>query len=122
MQKREAKFQIWFKHWLQANWRKESAAFELKVSKTDTISMGVFRPHQLQSLLLAKTEMLYFKISDMSFSQLPFDCFVLRKSGAYVVIKFRSGVVMIDIEKLLAKKCVSLSFEDARKIGTELPF
>ena len=122
MQKREAKFQIWFKHYLQSKWLGKSAAFELKVAKTDRISYKVFLPHQLQSLLLAKKGMLYFKIPDMSFSQLPFDCFVLKESEAYVVIKFRSGVVMIDIEKLLAKKCVSLSFKTARKIGVELSF
>ena len=66
MQKREAKFQIWFKHYLQSKWLGKSAAFELKVSKTDRISYKAFLPHQLQSLLLAKKGMLYFKIGDDS--------------------------------------------------------
>ena len=119
MQKREAKFQIWFKHYLQSEWKSGSAAFELKVTQSDMLAKRAVLPHQVQSLLMAKRGLLYFKIPDDSRSAKPFDCFVLQEAEAYLVVKFRSGVVMIPIEAYVKIKS-SLKFEKAKQIGSVL--
>lgn len=92
MRKDEAKFQILFKHWVQAKWQGGSASFELKRSLTNRFYIPDLAPHQEQALLQAKTGTLYHKISDSGIGQKPFDCFILQKSESYVVIAFENRV------------------------------
>lgn len=116
---REKDFQIKFGNYIHEKWDNRSAAFELKVTKTDSILLSKFKQHQLMSLLAAKRRKLFYKIPDSEFSGFkPFDCFVLVNSEAYAVIKFKSGVVMVDIETLLKKQ--KWSYEDALWWGKKI--
>lgn len=100
MRKLEAHFQTIFKHWVQSQWRDGSAAFELKRTETDKFYVSHLAPHQKLALTAAYEDRIYHKISDGTFSQNPFDCFVLQQSLAYVVIAFGkrlSGFYLIPI-------------------------
>ena len=93
MKKNEAGFQIKFKHWLEKNPPKTSTAYELKYEKGGTYNFGAWaekQPHQMRGLLEASMpgEMCYHKISDASYEQKPFDCFVFTNANAYLVIYF----------------------------------
>jgi len=88
MHKREQVFQTVFKHYVQAQWRNGSAAFELKRTETDRFYIPNLAPHQKEALTQAYEETLYHKISDDSREQKPFDCFVFQQSLAFVVIAF----------------------------------
>lgn len=113
MQKREAKLQVLFKHYLSSVGWSQSSVFELKQSQTDTLRKGSLLPHQRDSLLNAKHSTLYHKLPDDTIGYKPFDCFLLANVSAFVVIKFRSGVVMVDIDNYAEP----LHFETAKKIG-----
>lgn len=65
----------------------ENGAYELKLTKTNTILFTDFRDHQIKNLLKVKHSGLYYKISDTGYSQKPFD-FIVLKGNAYVVIAF----------------------------------
>ena len=116
MQKREAKLQIRFKHWLQSVGWSQNAAFELKNSKTNTLPKGSLKEHQRQALWNAKHSMLYHKIADTSYTPLPFDSFILSSAHAYIVVQFPLGVVMIDIDDYGEP----LHYERAIKIGKRI--
>lgn len=88
MKKREAAFQTIFKHWVQSCWNNGSAAFELKRTETNRFYIPNLKEHQQFALNQAYDNTLYHKISDASFEQKPFDCFVLQNALAYVVIGF----------------------------------
>jgi len=88
MQKREAQFQVLFKHWVQAKWKNGSAGFELKRTETDRFYIPNLAEHQQHALTQVYEGTLYFKIPDDSRSQKPMDCFVLQGALSYVVIAF----------------------------------
>ena len=118
MQKREQKFQVIFGKFIHENWKGGSACFELKVAKGDIILLSAFRQHQIVSLLAAKRGKLHYKVPDSSYGFKPFDSFILCKSEAYGVIKFLSGVVMIDIEQLIRKQ--KWIYKEALEYGNRL--
>lgn len=80
--------QVIFKHWLQANWRNGSAAFELKRTTTDRFYIPDIKEHQINALRQSFDGTLYYKIPDDSYGVKPMDCFVLQGALAYIVIGF----------------------------------
>lgn len=86
--RREAQFQILFKRWLTARWGDDSAAFELKRTQEDSLPFNALEIHQKENLIRASMGFFYYKIPDDSIGQKPFDCFVLSRAKAYVVIAF----------------------------------
>ena len=101
---RERDFQTQFGKWLKAN-RPQSAAYELKVAKGKSFPFSAIQDHQLQGLWHAKHSHLYMKLPDVGY-QMPFDCFMLGKVEAYVVIRYEeSGIwYAIDIDDFIAHK------------------
>ena len=96
MTKREARFTVYFRHWLKAH-PALSAVFELKQTRTDSIAFNAVEPHQLNALLAAKGDQgVIYKIPDDSRGVKPFDISYHRLSDAYVVVKFPSCFVIID--------------------------
>ena len=118
MRKSEQKFQTKFGLWVREKWWGGSAAFELKVAKDDEIALSAFRKHQITALLAAKRAQVHHKLPDTGYAYKPFDSFVLRRSGAFAVILFASGAVMIDIEVLIRQK--KWNYKDAVGVGRKL--
>lgn len=114
-------FNKWSKYHLN-----ESAAFELKVSPSTSLSFKAVQPHQEAALLASKHTKCIFKIPDAGW-QNPFDSFMLAGAGAYIVIMFSSKTrgkkdfVMIDIDAWMkekeSSKRKSLTEERALQIG-----
>jgi len=123
--KREAKFQTLFKHYLQSKkYHGYPGAFELKRSLTDSLPFSDVKPHQVEALVASSDKGLYYKISDESRGEKPFDCFFLAGIPSFVVIAYGKQLksfVMIPIETWVAekKKSVrkSLTYNRAVAIG-----
>jgi penicillin-binding protein-related factor A (putative recombinase) len=121
----ESNFQSLFSKWVKDNWR-SSAAFELKITKTNTLPFSRIEEHQLVSLSKAKHAILYHKISDSAIGFKPFDCFTLYNSEAYLVIMYykpraKKQFYMIDIDVLenfmQIKSNHSISEQNAKELG-----
>lgn len=124
----ESNFQSLFTKWLKLN-ADESAAYELKITKTGTIPFSRIAEHQITSLLKAKHGILVHKISDSAIGFLPFDTFTLVHSAAYLVVMFykprmQKVCYAIDIDDLIKLKDTpgkrSISEEDARDLGVTI--
>lgn len=124
----EAQFQSMFTRHLR-QYADESAAYELKISKTNRLPFSAVKEHQEVALLRAKHGTLVHKISDMGIGYKPFDCFTLCGSAAYVVVMFykqkaRRVCYLIDIDDWMSFKKThtrkSLTEQDARGLGKEI--
>ncbi len=122
MQKREADFGIFFRHWLKAH-PMGSCAFELKQTRSHRLPFSAVKEHQLEFLLAAKSNRgILYKIADDSRGIKPFDMFYFRNAEAYVVIKYPECFVMIEPKTFIFERDVlnteqSLTAERARKIA-----
>jgi len=128
MKKPEAKFQIKFKHYIETNPPKNSTAYELKYEKGGTFNFSLWtkkQPHQLRSLLQSKNKSLYYKISDSAIGFKPFDCFVLTKADAFLIIYFEKHKTSIQVNteyilNLLHSGKKSASFYELLEKNTKL--
>lgn len=122
--KNERDFQTKFRDWLAYNWHGGTAAFELKFIKDkNAIPFSNVKLHQIRGLKLAQKRLIW-KISDMSIEQKPFDCFILVKAFAFVVICWNDGsgyFYIINVDDFEKEKETSLrkslSIERASEIG-----
>lgn len=118
--KREAKFNTLFNHWLKEVY-KQTAAFELKQTTSDSLPFTSLKMHQILALSEAKKGVMVFKIPDAGF-QNPFDTFSLAGVPAFVVVKYPGFFCLIDIEDWLMELSIrdreSLTSERAKKIAT----
>lgn len=120
--RREANFQSTFRHWLMAN-PMVSGAFELKQTTTSSLPFDDVQTHQLRALLAVKYAQagLLYKAPDDSIGTKPFDFLYLRKELAWIVIKYPSGFVIIDVDTFMLEKGrskrKSLTWERAQDIS-----
>lgn len=120
MKKSEANFNTYFNKWLKAVY-KQTAAFELKQTKTTSIPFSSVVPHQVQALSQVRNGTFVWKIPDCGF-QNPFDCFSMVRMDAFVVIKYPDFFCLIDIndwtqeDKIAERR--SLTASRAREIAT----
>lgn len=104
MKKREASFTLRFRAWLRAN-PMHSGAYELKQTETHSLPFDAVKDHQVDALVASKSkDGFLYKIGDDSRGFKPFDCFYLRNSFAWVVIKYPTLFVIIDIDAFLLEK------------------
>ncbi len=125
---KEKDFQRDFGKWAKHNWS-ASTAFELKVSPTDSLAFSKVEDHQLTNLRACKDRKLFYKIADDSIGQKPFDCLMMEKTKAYIVVMFRckergqKGFFMFDIDcwerEMRSTKRKSMTEERAREIDFE---
>lgn len=124
MKKREANFTLVFRHWLRANPRPVSAAFELKQTMTDSIAFNSVRPHQLAALQAVIHRELLYKIADDSRGTKPFDMVYLTGVDAFIVIKYPEFFCLIRPNAFLRErdqmKRKSLTSERAKAIAEVL--
>ena len=117
-----------FTSYLKKEYDGKSAAFELKIAKSNTLPFSRIEPHQIDALWRAKNERVVHKISDMSVGFKPWDCFILRNSDAFLVVMYykprtKKIVYFIDIDVLLTeikKGGTSLSEEQAKLIASKV--
>ena len=121
----EADFQTKFNKWVK-NVYKKTGAFELKITKTNSIPFSDVKDHQVRWLYAVKHSVVSYKIADVGYDQKPFDCFVLSGEGAWVVIMYykhgQREFFMIDIDVFITESKSSarrsLTESRAREIGT----
>lgn len=118
----EKKFQTIFGHWIKKNMKGISAVFELKSSKTNSLSFSLVKPHQIAGLYHAKHGNIYIKLPDGLGLEWPFDCFTIT-GQAYVVIRFGNGEWhAIDLDVFVEESRISprrsLTVERARMLST----
>lgn len=124
---KEKDFQVKFGHWVKANWYKyyhlNSAAFELKITKTNRFAFSQIEDHQIKNLQQVTLGNFFYKISDQSMGQKPFDCFTIW-GCAYVVVLFykprkKSLFYIIDIRDIIkaSKRLKSITEEEAKSIS-----
>lgn len=119
----ESDFQTKFTRWAKYH-VKTPAAFELKLSKTSSISFDQVAPHQIAALLSVKHNFLAYKIPDTGLGAKPFDFFVLSGSAYIVVMFYKRGqkeFFMIDVDAFILERDgssrKSLTEDRARAIG-----
>jgi len=122
---RESIFQTIFNKWLKYNWSK-TGAFELKISKNQSLPFNSVKEHQIQALLNVKHRNIAYKIADDSIGYKPFDSFFLKKEDAWVVIFFynklgKKKFYMIDVDVWVKEQSISkrksITEERAAEIG-----
>lgn len=120
--KHEANFNTLFNHWLKSV-HKQTGAFELKQTKTNSLPFASVVPHQVAALKNSKNGVLVFKIPDAGY-QNPFDTFSLAGVPAFVVIKYPDFFCMIDINDWLQEVKInerkSLTSIRAKEIATTI--
>lgn len=101
----ERHFQLDFGKWARHNLT-QTAALELKVSKTDSLPFNRLEDHQFSALKAAKGSAgVYHKIADGTMGRKPFDCFYIANSAALVVVMFNCTLIgnktfyLIDIDQ-----------------------
>lgn len=99
--KREANFGTLFRHYMRAHPFAESAAFELKQTREDSLPFSDVQPHQIDALLAVKHSNLLYKAPDDSRGVKPFDFFYMHQALAYVVIRYPDFFCIIDIDKFI---------------------
>lgn len=121
---KEADFQTKFNKWLKHKHQK-TGAFELKLTKEKSLPFSAVAPHQKAALHMAHRGKLIYKIPDESYSQKPFDCFMMEEVDAYVVVMFykrgQKKFYMIPIVNWITEEFSStrksITEEDAQRIG-----
>ncbi len=120
MKKAEQGFSTRFRLWAKKSMG--HCVLELKHTRgLNRFRCSELKEHQYWSLKAAKsTAGLAYKIPDDGMGSKPFDMIVLRRTPAYVVIRFASGTVLIDIDDWdLSWK--SLSYDKAISVGRIIP-
>lgn len=114
----QTQFNKWSKHFFRV-----TGAYELKISKTDSLPFSALAEHQINALQAAKHSCIIHKMPDLG-AQNPFDSFQLCGVPAYVVVMFRAKqdeFFIIDIDAFVHEKAVSprksLTEARAREVG-----
>lgn len=111
-----------FRKWLEKKTDWPSSAFELKQTESNSLPFSAVLPHQIIALLQAKNRGLIFKPSDDSRGSKPCDYLFLKKTCAWIVIKYSKSAEVIDIDAFLLERDrsvrKSLTAERAKKIST----
>jgi hypothetical protein len=119
MQKREARFNTLFNHWVK-NVFKKTAAFELKQAVNGRLPFSALKPHQAEALDSVRTGVLAYKIPDVGY-QTPFDGFCMAGESSYVVINYSDFFCLIDIDVFMLESKIneekSLTADRAKEIA-----
>ncbi len=120
----EADFQTKYNRWVK-NVYKKTHAFELKITKTNSIPFSAVKDHQIRWLYAVKHGVVPYKIADVGYDQKPFDGFAMAGEEAVICIMFYTRgtreFYMIDIDVFMTEMRDSvrrsLTEERAREIG-----
>lgn len=120
MNKNEQKFSTRFRLWAKTNM--PSCVIEIKHTRgLDKFRCRELKDHQYWSLKAARSRSgLAYKIPDDGMGSKPFDMIIMRKALAYVVIRFATDTVAIDIDDW-DPAWKYLSYDKAVMVGSILP-
>jgi hypothetical protein len=104
MKQRESSFGTLFRHYLLANPPKLSATYELKQTPSDSIPFSCLEDHQIDASMTVKWGKKGYLIRNESGTVGAPDYSYYYNSPAYIVIKYPSGFVVIDIETWTEEK------------------
>jgi len=125
---REKDLQTRITRYVKNRWQHQSAAIELKITHSKSLSFAAVKDHQIAGLLVAKHGTLAYKIPDTGYDQKPFDMVVLTGAEAYILIMYyQKGcricyIIDIDVfqkEKETSKR-KSLTEERCAEIGEKI--
>lgn len=116
MNKNEQKFTGRFRLWAKRHM--PSCVVEVKHTRgVDRFRCSELKEHQYWSLKAARSkDGLAYKIPDDGMGSKPFDLILLKKVPAYVVIRFASGTVGVDVDDW-DLKWRTLSYDKAVSVG-----
>jgi len=119
MYKREADFGVLFRHWLKAN-PGMSCAYELKQTASDSLPFSSLEQHQEDYLMAIRSDKgVLIRVQDTNGEP---DYIYLRNFPARVVVKFKNGFELIDIQTWVLEKKrshrKSLTHARAKQIST----
>lgn len=101
LKKKEANFGILFRNWIVSK-PLPSGAYELKQTTTQAMPFSAVSDEQIANLLLAKgSKGNFIRVQGLKGEP---DYVYLRRSSAWVVIKYPQSFHVIDIEVFLAEK------------------
>lgn len=122
MIKREANFNVVFGRYLRATGM--IGAFELKITKGNSIAFSALKDHQEHGLLAAQISGFIWKLSDADPREKPFDCISTGTIPSYIVIKFPKMFCIIKIEAWIKERnhstVKSLSLDRAKNIAMRI--
>jgi len=109
MIKREQQFTTLFQKWVRSVYMKKknfcAFAFEIKhTGSKDYLNFNEVVEHQVNSLMAVNSQGLVYKISDSGIGYKCFDGFCMKSCPAYVVIKYSTFFVLIDINTFVLEK------------------
>lgn len=119
MIKREAKFSLYLRHWLKAN-PFYSCALEVKQTETDSLPFSAITENQLDyGSAIESDKGTLIRIQGVNGEP---DYIYLRKTPAYIVIKFLRVFCLIDVSVFIKEKKKSkrksLTVERAQELAT----
>jgi hypothetical protein len=98
LNKREAHITPKVMSWFHKNYQKDWA-IEIKATATNSIPFSAVKPHQLQSLLEARSKKGFkHKLSDALRQRQPFDAFGFKGADTFVVACFTKHGICLAIE------------------------
>lgn len=124
----EWQFQEKFSPWAENNLK--TCAYELKVTRGNTVTWSKFQDVQLPSLWKVYTSTKNFKLTDASYGSKPFDGFCMSKQDAYVGIMFnlptnQKEFYLIHIKEVMKIKesgSKSIKKKDCEAVGMKFRF
>ena len=75
--------------------------FELKVTGLDYLSFSKIEIHQYDGLQATSKNGLVWKLSDEDSRQKPCDCLSIPPLPSYIVVKFKDGFYMVNINEIV---------------------
>ena len=134
----EKEMQTLFGKHIQSNPPSQTEVYELKICKNTSLPFGDLKEHQIKALSDAESNFCYHRITDQPWIKdrpwtytikKPFDCFILVKAKAFVVLWFykprQSRVfIKIPIGAFLQEKEISKrkSITERRALEIGIPF
>lgn len=118
MRRLEADFTTKVKQWLREEMG--TGAYELKHTRgKDRFYLRELKEHQKDALLAARGRHgIAYKIPDDGVAYKPFDLFVLKMTGGWVVICWPGCFTVIDAVKLADWKGASITLEEAKGLAS----
>jgi hypothetical protein len=98
--------------------------FELKIcTGINHFSFAKIEPHQYEGLQATSKSGLVWKLSDQDMRQKPCDCLSIPPLPSYIVIKFKDGFYMVNINEIVRMReagAIAITKEQAEKVAEKI--
>ena len=117
----ESKEQIILNQYLRE--KKMYGFFELKVTNLEYFSFSKIEIHQYDGLQATSKNGLVWKLSDADMRQKPCDCLSIPPLPSYIVIKFKDGFYMVNINEIVRLReggAIAITKEQASRLAEKI--